>query len=74
MPVSSFSGGQMDHASKVKVLDNHLKLQSLILIFPGKRDDLQSPSSRLMLGQPSVGGTGCFSILYKLPHIKDLGF
>ncbi|PSN44886.1 hypothetical protein C0J52_06198 [Blattella germanica] len=40
----------------------------------GKRDDLQSPSSRLMLGQPSVGGTGCFSILYKLPQIKDLGF
>ncbi|XP_012272524.1 DNA-directed RNA polymerase I subunit RPA1 [Orussus abietinus] len=32
----------------------------------GKQDDLVSPSSRLMLGQPCKAGTGAFSLLVKV--------
>ncbi|XP_015182840.1 PREDICTED: DNA-directed RNA polymerase I subunit RPA1 [Polistes dominula] len=32
----------------------------------GKKDDLKSPSSRLMLGQPCKSGTGAFSLLAKI--------
>ncbi|KAI4482207.1 hypothetical protein M0804_008758 [Polistes exclamans] len=32
----------------------------------GKKDDLNSPSSRLMLGQPCKSGTGAFSLLAKI--------
>lgn len=38
----------------------------VFLLFPGKRDELVSPSSRLMVGQPFIGGTGIFSLLQKL--------
>ncbi|XP_012224577.2 DNA-directed RNA polymerase I subunit RPA1 [Linepithema humile] len=33
----------------------------------GKKDDILSPSSRLMLGQPCKSGTGAFSLLPSLP-------
>jgi DNA-directed RNA polymerase I subunit RPA1 len=32
----------------------------------GKKDDILSPSSRLMLGQPCKSGTGAFSVLPSL--------
>jgi len=34
--------------------------------FTGKKDDILSPSSRLMLGQPCKSGTGAFSVLPSL--------
>lgn len=36
----------------------------------GKKDDILSPSSRLMLGQPCKSGTGAFSILPSLYSMK----
>lgn len=38
----------------------------VLLLLSGKRDELVSPSSRLMVGQPFIGGTGIFSLLHKL--------
>ncbi|KAJ8971179.1 hypothetical protein NQ314_000841, partial [Rhamnusium bicolor] len=36
----------------------------------GKQDDLQNPSSSLMVGKPCSTGTGCFSLIQKFPSLK----
>lgn len=38
----------------------------MYFLFTGKRDNLVSPSSRLMLGQPCKSGTGACSLLVKM--------
>ena len=35
----------------------------LILHSAGSRDDLKSPSSRLVVGRLVAGGTGCFDLI-----------
>ncbi|XP_047107758.1 DNA-directed RNA polymerase I subunit RPA1 [Schistocerca piceifrons] len=37
----------------------------------GKRDELESPSSRIMVGRPCRSGTGAFSLLHKLDIPED---
>jgi hypothetical protein len=39
---------------------------TIFILVSGKRDELVSPSGRLMVGQPFIGGTGTFSLLHKL--------
>jgi len=43
----------------------------LLLSFIGKKDNLSSPSSRLMLGQPCKSGTGAFSVLSLYDYKKQ---
>lgn len=37
----------------------------------GKRDDLESPSARIMVGRPCRSGTGAFTLLHKLSIPED---
>ncbi|KAK9309722.1 hypothetical protein QLX08_000714 [Tetragonisca angustula] len=64
--------GMEDSASPLQQMSfesslNFLKNATL----QGKRDNLISPSSRLMLGQPSKSGTGLCSLLVKIQKQSD---
>lgn len=68
--------GKYEPFSRKTIGDNPSPLQQMsfesslnflkIAVTRGKRDELVSPSSRLMVGQPVIGGTGIFSLFYKL--------
>ncbi|XP_078050334.1 RNA polymerase I subunit RpI1 isoform X1 [Augochlora pura] len=65
--------GMEDSASPLQQISfesslNFLKYATL----QGRRDNLVSPSSRLMLGQPCNSGTGACSLLLKLQKQQDI--